>query len=188
MTRLCPYCGRNIQYDARFCPYCEKTLAIHEGMIHESYDVQQKNDKTLWIVLVIVLVVIIVPIAIAATLYVYFSGILPPSSINVTPDIDIKATGYASSANNATIVINSVSGENTYWSYLYFSIYDETDNKKLNQYTDYTIPASSYSLIKVGDQIQITGKDDKLEPGHIYHLSIIYYLTDEIVKIVTWTQ
>jgi len=91
MTRFCPSCGRNIPPDARMCPYCGKTLAMHEGIIHNQQDVKQKNDKTLLIVILVVLILIIGIVAVSATIYVYVSGMNGPTPPQMTPNIGFTA-------------------------------------------------------------------------------------------------
>ncbi len=188
MTRFCPYCGRNMPDDARMCPYCGKTLAMHEGIRQSPYPIEQKKDNTALIIAIVLILVIIIPIAIAATVYVYVSGMIGSSPMGATPEINMQASLYDSSDNNATIIIDLVSGETAYWHSFYFNIYDVTDGESLIQYTDYTISKPNYSPINVGDQIKITGEGNELEVGHTYALSIINYLTYAEIETVTWTQ
>ena len=85
MSRFCPSCGRNIPPDARVCPYCSKTLAMHEGIIYNQQYAEQKSNKTLLIVLAIVIIIPVI-IAIAATAYVYVSGMNGPTPPQMTPN------------------------------------------------------------------------------------------------------
>lgn len=84
-TRYCPECGRSIPLDARLCPYCTKTIPMHDVQIVA--EPEEKKDKTVLIIVAVVVILLIVPIAIAATVYVYVSGMMGSSSFETTPSI-----------------------------------------------------------------------------------------------------
>ena len=77
--------------DARMCPYCGKTLAMHEGIIHEPNVQPKQNDKTLLIVIAVVLILIIGIVAVSATVYVYVSGMIDTAPSQIIPMIHLTA-------------------------------------------------------------------------------------------------
>ncbi len=130
MARFCPSCGRNIPPDARMCPYCGKTLAMHEGIMHNQAAVEQKKDKTLLTILLAIVIVVPMIIAIAATAYVYVSGMNGPTPPQMTPNI-----GFTADKDVGTLrVINfySYSDEDLRWAD--FEITGDCDTSGLGTY------------------------------------------------------
>ncbi len=186
MTKYCPECGRLMPEDGIRCPYCGKLVAKHEGIKVEPPKELKKEKNIGFIIAVVLIVLIIIPVAIAATVYVYVSGMIDSNpSMQVTPTI--AAMINSDSGNNATLFITYIGDDSIYWSDISFEIYDVTDGETLTEYTDYTTDAG-YGLVKNSENIRFTGLDDEFEDGNEYRLTVIYNPTNNIMYSKTWTQ
>ena len=88
MITYCPKCGRQVSNDANICPYCRENISQNKIKTIQTYQQpkQKDNSKTIAIILVIIIVLIFASISIAATVYVYFSGMFGGVDTK-TPDI-----------------------------------------------------------------------------------------------------
>ena len=139
--RYCPECGRSIPIDARLCPYCAKTVPMHDAQIIDAPE--EKKDKTVLIIVAVIIIILIVPMAIAATVYVYVSGMMDggPSIQQSTPAISFSKID-TSSVNTLTVV--SADPADLSWSDLELRIDSEVTNHGL------------YDLVRAGDVIDLT--------------------------------
>lgn len=186
MVKYCPHCGRSMPEDGNRCPYCGRLVAKHEGITVGPPEELQKKSNTGLIIAVVLIVLIIVPIAIAATVYVYVSGMISdPPSMQTTPNISAMIT--PDSGNNATLFITYIEDDYVYWSEVSFELYDITDGETLTKYSDYTTD-TSYGNIENGDSIKFTGKGEEFQENHKYRATLIYSITDGIMFTYTWTQ
>ena len=86
MVAYCQKCGRQVPIDANICPYCAQNISQNKITISQTYEQpKQKNNNILIAIIIIVILLISIP-AIAATVFVYFSGMLDGGS-TITPDI-----------------------------------------------------------------------------------------------------
>ena len=137
--RYCPECGRSIPFDARICPYCAKMMPMHEGQIVE--ETGEKKDKTVLIIVAVVIILLIVPMAIAATVYVYVSGMGPSSNWETTPTITCMKIDQ-DTINTLTIVV--AEPETVTWSDLELLV------------DGYVVNHGMSGLVLAGDVIDIT--------------------------------
>jgi predicted nucleic acid-binding Zn ribbon protein len=105
--RYCASCGRSMPNDSKLCPYCGKTLDPNVSPI-----IKEKKDKTALIVVIVVVLIIIVPICVAATVYIYVSGMLSggPSGA-MTPFIS-----FITDTTQGTLTVAFVDSGTYYWS------------------------------------------------------------------------
>ena len=109
MSIYCPHCGRAIPSDSRVCAYCSKQIPSH-GVI-AAPEPQKKKETNIGLIIAIILVVIILgTIAIAATVYVYVSGMLGSVDGLVSAAIDVEA-------NNGFIEVTLIDADESYYSY-----------------------------------------------------------------------
>ena len=86
MVTYCPKCGRQVPTDANICPYCGQNISQNKITTSQTYEQpKQKNNNILITIIVIIILLISIP-AMAATVYVYVSGMLDGGSTK-TPDI-----------------------------------------------------------------------------------------------------
>lgn len=115
MVTYCPNCGRQTPHDAMICPYCAQNISqnkISTGTQYPMHQMQQSpqkdNTKLIIIIAVVIIVVILATVAIAATMYVYTSGMMGPSNHLITPEItfikdDIEDTLTVASSDSASL-------------------------------------------------------------------------------------
>jgi magnesium-transporting ATPase (P-type) len=116
MVRFCPYCGRNLPSDAKMCLFCEKTLAMHDDMVYEPYNIEQKtNDKKInkrsLLVFLVASILIIAAVAISTTVYFFLSG-KTDESPQIIPIPNIHFTQYTTD-NKLTVTMTG--SENLQW-------------------------------------------------------------------------
>lgn len=178
--------------DAKFCPYCEKAIPSHGGMIVEDERKEDKSNKVVLIVLIVVALVVIVPIAIAATVYVYVSGMIgssgiPDSGFTSTPLVSLTAD--ATNSSKCIITVSSVSESDIYWSFVTAMLYDVSTGSEIDLGGSYSTWRPS-GYISAGDQIILD--DAYIEPDFVdddqYRLILTYGLTDGTMGTITWTQ
>jgi len=115
MAIYCPYCGRSIPNDSRICAYCGKQVPSHGVM--PAPEPEKKKETNVGLIIGIVLLVLIVgTIVVAATVYVYVSGI-----VGSGPDY-VDASVMVVSENNYILVTLTHSDE-LYYSYDVIDIY-----------------------------------------------------------------
>ena len=115
MPIYCPKCGRSIPDDSRMCPYCSGLIDSSAAHIKAP---KQKKETNVGLIIAIILVVIILgTIAIAATVYVYVSGMIDtPSSYDETPSIY-----FAKDSTDNTLTVTYVDSYSVLWSELEFT-------------------------------------------------------------------
>lgn len=188
MAKYCPSCGRSMPEDGNMCPYCGKLVAKHEGiMVQSSPKLEEKKDNKALIIAIVVIVLLIVPIAIAATVYVYVSGMMGSEMSEIMKTPNMAAMITPDSGNNATLFVTYIDTDDVYWSFVSFQIYDVTDGKTLSKYSDYTTDIS-YGYIGTGDSIKFTGQGGEFEENQEYRITLVYSITGEIMYSYTWTQ
>ncbi len=181
LAKYCPSCGRSMPEDGNVCPYCGKAVAKHEGIMISSPQGEKKKDNKGLIIAVVVIFLLIVPIAIAATVYVYVSGMVGPemSDYSTTPDI-----AFALDNSNNKIKIISGSTSDRYADYdLSPNIIFKNSADAYYVNSDYELTENMYddlctSYIFVGDEI--TGFSEGT-------WSIIWNPTNRIIGVVTFT-
>lgn len=140
--------------------------------------------------LVFMILTFVVPIAMAATVYVYVSGMMGPSDIDMPPSVQLVRSN---SGNNCTFTIIDVSEGNIKWSDLSYSLTDTTDSEEI----DCTPPNNevfinyNYQYLDEGKSIFIYGgsnNSDELKKGNTYSFSLIYSPSSSIVYSTSWTQ
>jgi RNA polymerase subunit RPABC4/transcription elongation factor Spt4 len=166
-TRYCPECGRSIPLDARACPYCAKTIPMHDGQIVTKTD--DDKSKIVLIIVVVVFILIFSTIAIAATVYVYVSGLMgSQSSWESTPTIPFSQQDL--SAYNSLNVI--------------YSDPSDIDWSELKLQVDGTTADHGMSgTVTVADGINITS----IAGTGAYIITIIYIPTNTLLGMWDFT-
>jgi len=79
MAKWCQNCGRYAPDDAILCPYCSAQLDSSKSYVTPvSQEKKEDSKKIITIVVVVLVVGLLVTVAIAATVYVYVSGLTSP--------------------------------------------------------------------------------------------------------------
>ncbi|MCX6668039.1 MAG: type IV pilin [Euryarchaeota archaeon] len=151
-----------------------------------------KGEKAVSAVIGVILMVAIT-VAIAATVYVYVSGMLPSSS-NTTPTVSMTA---AQSLRNCTITMQTTTPTTAEWRSIWYTIVDATASIQIlngaaidASHATVTIPSTG-SLS--GGQIVIIrangfGATSPLITGHKYTFTLVFNVTSGTMGTVSWTQ
>ena len=112
MVRYCQSCGRAAPNDAVLCPYCGVQIDQSKSPVILDQKPARKDNKIIIIVAIVVILLVAIP-AIAATVYVYVSGMVGEPDIEVLPNLffikdDIANTLTAANVEPATLRWNEI--------------------------------------------------------------------------------
>lgn len=124
-----------------------------------------------------VILMVAITVAIAATVYVYVSGMVGGQT-GSTPTIGLTATPIA--GGSCTIQIATASSPNINWTSVTTNLNNITGGTKVT--LGVTPPTTGN--IAGGDLIRVTG----LKSGQTYSLTVTYKATGGSMGTVTWTQ
>ena len=135
--------------------------------------------------IVFLILTFVMTIAVAATVYVYVSGMIGSPEHAQTPNLAALVT--PDSGNNATLLVTYIDTDDVYWPDITFKIHDITDDEYLTEYTDYTTNLS-YDTIENGDSIKFTGQGNEFQENHYYSITLLYWPTDQTICYYSWEQ
>lgn len=121
-----------------------------------------------------VILMVAITVAIAATVYVYVSGMMG-GAVKKTPSVGLTASP---SGTNCTVEVSTVTETGVSWDDCSATLVDITTA------TPASAPGLPSGTISGGDVISITG----LNPGDEYRLTLSYNVTGGTMGSVTWTQ
>ena len=135
-----------------------------------------KNEYEAVSAVIGVILMVAITVAIAATVYVYVSGMLGggPSS---TPTCSMTATP---SDTNCSVTVASVTQSNVLWADVTLVLHNITDAYEMATPTE---PVGD-TTVSGGDLIRITGLVD----GKSYRITMIYDNTGGTMGTASWTQ
>lgn len=122
-----------------------------------------------------VILMVAITVAIAATVYVYVSGMLGPG-VGTTPTVGLSANP---SGTICTITVGNPSKSDIKWSDVSYKLVNLSSGSSEGSAT---LPDTTF--VTGGDVIRITG----LTSGTQYQFSLVYDPTKGSMGIVTWTQ
>ena len=123
-----------------------------------------------------VILMVAITVAIAATVYVYVSGMIS-SNPRSTPSASLSAEPVDT---NCTLSIGTITSPSTNWTDVAWTLVNLTDAKEVT--TGVTVPSTGD--IRGGQIISITG----LEKNKRYRFTIASKSTGGTIGTVTWTQ
>ena len=147
-----------------------------------------------------VILMVAITVAIAATVYVYVSGIIGPGT-GSTPNVSVTVD---TSDHNATLTVGTPTANDIEWTDVSYVLADLTNATEITQVatTDnngkgtihLTAPTTTY--VKGGQIISLVlaenkgsfDADDALVDGHEYRFTLSYDPTGGSMGTVTWTQ
>ena len=133
-----------------------------------------------------VILMVAITVAIAATVYVYVSGIIGPGTAS-TPSVSITANP---SGTGCTITVASPTANDIEWGDTWFTLSNTTDQLEANTIVwpaGMTWPSrAAGSYIKGGQAIYIA--TNYLSDGDAYTLTLVYNDTGGTMGSVSWTQ
>ena len=145
------------------------------GNMKSNRKFRMEDDEAVSAVIGVILMVAIT-VAIAATVYVYVSGMLGggPSS---TPSVSMVATP---SGTSCSVTVASVTSSGVLWADVSLVLHNLTTAEQM------TAPAEPVgdTTVSGGDLIQITGLTD----GSQYRVTMVYDSTGSTMGTSTWTQ
>lgn len=131
-----------------------------------------------------VILMVAITVAIAATVYVYVSGMMGEGT-RATPSITITP---AASGSNCVITVASVSTSGIDWADVSYTLVNRTDAEQWTIANDWgasiTLPTATTAT--GGQIITITG--DALDSGNEYAFTLIYDQTGGTMGTITWRQ
>jgi flagellin-like protein len=135
-----------------------------------------------------VILMVAITVAIAATVYVYVSGMLTGGTKS-TPSVSMTAdpTTDAATGNDCLITIGTITQTGIEWSGVGGALVDITDSAEISSGITYTWPSMS-STITGGDIIDIDGGGTELQEDHEYRFTLSYNQTGGTMGTVTWMQ
>ncbi len=136
-----------------------------------------------------VILMVAITVAIAATVYVYVSGMLgggPQSTPNVSLSVTSEGAG-------CTIMIGTPTSSSIEWSEVYFTCSNLTGHEELVRGTDlgmtWPARATSEDVVKGGQAIYITsGLSSGPGVNSEYQFTLVYNVTGGTMGTVKWTQ
>ena len=135
-----------------------------------------------------VILMVAITVAIAATVYVYVSGMIG-GGLQSTPNVSITVD-Y--SDHNATISVGTPTANDIDWGDVDYTIVDLTTATELGDTNvTVTLGGSTGEVIKGGQVITVVGTGpswDHLNDGDKYRFTLVYETTGGTMGTVTWTQ
>ena len=141
-----------------------------------------------------VILMVAITVAIAATVYVYVSGMLG-GGVRSTPAVSM--TNAANKA-NCTLTIGTPTATDIQWTDVWYTLVDNTDARQIYsttlngvQYAVITLPTSG---VVTGGQIMTIKCNAPytatfpLVDNHAYRFTLVYNTTGGTMGTVTWTQ
>jgi flagellin-like protein len=141
-----------------------------------------------------VILMVAITVAIAATVYVYVSGMLPSSS-STTPTVSMTADPVG---HNCMISIATTTPSSVQWSSVWYTLTDITNTKQIS---NGTVAGTSTATIIVPRTGQVQGgqiitikaagtwaSGNPLDTNTMYRLTLVYNVTKGSMGTVTWTQ
>jgi len=134
-----------------------------------------------------VILMVAITVAIAATVYVYVSGMLGGGTQS-TPSVSLTAA--PGSGHDCLLTVGTITETGILWSDCDFTIVDVTDTDELTNGTDVDV-AWSGGTVTGGDIITIIetgGTSGFCVEGNQYRFTLSYSTTGGTMGTVTWTQ
>ena len=132
-----------------------------------------------------VILMVAITVAIAATVYVYVSGMLGGGTQS-TPSVSLTAD---SSGTSCLLTIGTITQTGILWSDVEWTCVDVTDAVELSDVTDIAVTLPTLTTtISGGDIINIATGGTELEDGNQYRFTLSFIPTGGSMGTVTWTQ
>lgn len=186
MVIYCSKCGRSIPSDSKICAYCGERVPEGHRPVYAPEITDKSNDKTVLIVVLVVVLLFIVPIVIAASVYVYVSGIVPSSNFMSNPDVTMIAEPSIDNT-KCTITIFTITESDIPWVLVDGDLVDMSEGN--------IIYLESYSWrlsgkIETGNSIILDNSyiDPDFVEGNQYRFTLRFMETGESMGTITWTQ
>ena len=125
-----------------------------------------------------VILMVAITVAIAATVYVYVSGIIGPGT-GATPSVSITA---APSGGACIITVGTPTQSDIQWADCWYNL---VNISSASAQTDSTVVWPTTTMVRGGDIISIS---NALADNAQYRLTLVYNSTGGTMGTVTWTQ